>query len=118
MFQVSPVTAQGIATDRANAVVSSYFTGEIFEHDAKSSSRNLKVAGLEPDTSVLEFPFWGSQALRNIHSAVFWDQNCAVIHENPRRASNGVARIGYSPESLSRTNCPRRCLSGDKLSPA
>jgi hypothetical protein len=61
MFQVSPVTAQGIAADRANAVVSSYLTGETFVHDAKSSSRNVKVAGLEPATlctgiSIFGFP--------------------------------------------------------------
>jgi hypothetical protein len=50
MFQVSPVTAQGVTVNSANVVVSSDLrTGEAFEYDAESAGRNVKVAGLEPD---------------------------------------------------------------------
>ena len=46
MFKVSPVTAQRIAENGVDVVVSSYpGTGEAVQHDAESSSRNVKGAG-------------------------------------------------------------------------
>jgi hypothetical protein len=49
MFQVSPVTMHRISVNGANVIVSAQFCArEALEHDAEPSSRNVKLARLEP----------------------------------------------------------------------
>src|SRR5207249_975948 len=57
MLQVSPVTTHRIAMHGANVVVSSHHrAGETFQNDAESSRRDVKGAGLEPDTIRIRYP--------------------------------------------------------------
>src|SRR5881409_2989101 len=57
MLKVSPVTAHRIAMNGANMVVSSHHgAGETFQNDAESSRRDVKGAGLEPDTIRIRDP--------------------------------------------------------------
>src|SRR6266567_84769 len=57
MLQVSPMTTHRIAMNGANMVVSSHHrTGQTFQNDAESSRRDVKGAGLEPDTIRIRNP--------------------------------------------------------------
>ena len=50
MFQVSPVTTHGIATNRANVVVNAELgAGESLQNDAEPTGRDIKAARLQPD---------------------------------------------------------------------
>src|SRR5205814_7693456 len=57
VLQVSPVTTQRIAMNGANVVVSSHYRArETLQNDAESSARDIKGAGLEPDTIRVRHP--------------------------------------------------------------